>query len=84
MKALKKPGHVLEKEKKVCVVFMTIEVEPSSIQRGFKERSEKGNRTQMIVMQKEEYLGWPGISKENWQRYKEKGMLWDNAGLIKR
>lgn len=38
----------MEEEKKFCVVFMTLEVERDSNQKGFKERNEKHNRTQLI------------------------------------
>lgn len=37
----------LEEEKEFCVVFMTLEVERNSNQKGFKENNEKHNRNQL-------------------------------------
>lgn len=45
----------MEEEKEFCVVFMTLEVERDSNQKGFKARNEKHDRTQLIGTRKEEF-----------------------------
>lgn len=65
----------MEEEKEFCVVFMTLEVERDSNQKGFKARNEKHDRTQLIGTRKEEFWGCTGTSREDWQKDKEEGRV---------
>lgn len=65
----------LEEEKEFCVVFMTLEVERDSNQKGFKARNEKHDRTQLIGTRKEKFWGCTGTSREDWQKDKEEGRV---------